>query len=295
MEPEPASRASWVWMNGAWVPREEAALDIEDRAALFGDAVYEVIRYDGGVPLALAAHARRLERSLGAMRIPVPGAVGRMEAIGGRLLELNALADASVYWQVSRGAGPRRHLPEAGMAPTVFAIARPAPPLAGASGPACCAASLLPDERWGRCDVKTVMLAPLVLAGMAARDRGADTAILHRDGLLSESVSANVMIVEAGRLLTPPADRRILAGITRGLVLELARAEGIPVAEVELPVARLHAAEEVLLSGTTTHVAAVTAVEGEAVGGGAPGPVTRWLHRLLTAEIHRRTASFRRA
>jgi D-alanine transaminase len=202
-----------------------------------------------------------------------------------RLLAENGLAesDAIVYAQVSRGAAPRTHgFPPKGTPPTVFAFARasdPPPPDGGGK------AVLLPDERWGHCDIKTVMLLPNVLAFEKAREAGAIDAILVRDGIALEGTKANLFASVKGRVRTAPNGPAILPGVTRGATIAAARRLGLAVEERPISVEELFAADEVFLASTTLWAYPIVAVDGRPIAGGRPGPIVGSLKKTLHAEF----------
>ncbi|HTR03066.1 MAG TPA: aminotransferase class IV [Thermoanaerobaculia bacterium] len=275
---------STVYLNGRFVPESEAGISPLDRGFLFSDAIYEVVRFDRGRPYRMAEHLQRMREGLDAIRIEATP--DYFPAMAERLLSENGLADADafVYTQVSRGAAPRYHaFPPEGTTPTVFAFARrtdPPPPPEGGR------AILLTDERWGRCDIKSVMLLPNVLAAQKAREAGAIDAILVRDGFALEATKANLFLVAKGTLRTAPNGPRILPGVTRGAVIEAARRLGLAVEERAFRVEEMHDAQEVFLASTTLWTYPLIAVEGRPVGGGKPGPVTRMIREALLEEFH---------
>ena len=272
-----------VYLNGRFLPREEAKISPEDRGFLFADAIYEVVRYGSGHPYRLAEHLARMRDGLTALRLPVEPSF--FPEAADRLVAENDLeeSDALVYAQVSRGAAPRYHaFPPEGTAPTVFAFARktdPPPPPEGGR------AILLPDERWGRCDIKTVMLLPNVLASQQAREAGAMEAILVRDGIAWEGTKANLFTVSMGVVRTAPRGPRILPGVTRAAALEAAAKLGYPVEERPVGVDELFSADEVFLASTTLWTYAHVEVDGRPVGGGRPGPVAARIREVLQAEF----------
>jgi D-alanine transaminase len=272
-----------VHLNGRFLPREEAKISPEDRGFLFADAIYEVVRYAAGRPYRLAEHLARMRDGLTALRIEVEPSF--FPEVAGRLVEENGLGkeDALVYAQVSRGAAPRYHaFPPQGTTPTIFAFARrtdPPPPPSGGR------AILLPDERWGRCDVKAVMLLPNVLASQRAREANAMEAILVRDGIAWEGTKANLFAVTKGVVRTAPRGPRILPGVTRGAALEAASSLGFPVEERPLAVDDLFTAEEVFLASTTLWTYSLTEIDGRTIADGRPGPVAARIREVLQAEF----------
>jgi D-alanine transaminase len=272
-----------VYLNGQYLPLEEARISPEDRGFLFADAIYEVARFNRSKPYRLAQHVERMRHGLAAVRISADS--GFYPGVAARLLEENGLAqsDAIVYAQVSRGAAPRTHaFPAVNMTPTIFAFARatdPEPPAGGGS------AILVPDERWGRCDIKTVMLLPNVLAAQKAREAGASDAILTRDGIAWEGTKANLFCVLRGVLRTAPNGPRILPGITRAAALEAARRLGLPVEERPFSIDELFAAEEVFFASTTLWTYPLVSVEGRKIGDGKPGKIAQTLKEELKREF----------
>jgi D-alanine transaminase len=272
-----------VYLSGRFVPENEAAISPLDRGFLFGDAIYEVVRYDRGRAYRLADHVQRMRDGLAAIRLAAsPDFFG---PVGERLLAENGLQekDAFVYAQVSRGAAPRYHaFPPEGTTPTIFAFARatdPPPPPDGGK------AILLTDERWGRCDIKSVNLLPNVLAAQKARDAGAIDAILVRDGFALEGTKANLFIVSKGTLRTAPNGPRILPGVTRTAAIEAAKRLGLTVEERAFSLEEMFTAQEVFFASTTMWTYPLISIEGRTIGNGKPGPVVRMLKEALLAEF----------
>mgnify|MGYP001316092452 CR=1 FL=1 len=272
-----------VFLNGQFVPYDRAVVPVEDRGFLFADAIYEVIRCYHGRPFRLEEHLARLEQSAAALELPLPYDRRRWAAIVEELLQRNQVQDGSVYIQVTRGVAPRTHTWSDGLQPTVVAIARP-----GGGPPAEAVrhgvrAITAPDNRWGLCWVKTTGLLPNVLARQQAARAGAYEAIFVRDGLVTEGTSSNVFVYLDGVLYTHPL-ANILPGVTRAVVIEVARELGLEVREQAIPVTWLARAGEVLLSGTNSEVLAVVEIDGRPVGDGKPGPV---FARLREAYLQR--------
>lgn len=287
-----------LYLNGDYLPPSQAHLSPLDRGVLFGDGVYEVIRIYGGVPFELDAHAARLTDSLRGIRLDVPGVAEQLSQVTHELIRRTGLHDAKVYWQVTRGpADHRDHAFPTPIHPTVLATIDPLPPLrpplrpplAPPLGPdeplPSVTAITRPDERWSQCWIKSLMLLPNVLAKQAARDAGCDEAILHRGGVVTEGSSTSVLMVRKGRLETHPLDGSILPSVTRRVVLDLARAMVLEVREQAVTLSDLHHADEVMIVGTTTQIAAVTRLDGRLVGNGRPGRVTRQLHEAFVASV----------
>jgi D-alanine transaminase len=272
-----------VYVDGRFVPREEAAISPEDRGFLFADAIYEVVRFYRGRAYRFTEHMERMRDGLAAVRIAAE--TSGFADVAARLLSENGLADADalVYLQVSRGSAPRAHpFPPPGTPPTVFAFARatdPPPPPGGGT------AILLPDERWGRCDIKSVMLLPNILASQQARDAGATDAIFVRDGLAIETTRANLFLAKDGAVRTAPKGPHILPGVTRGATLAAANRAGMAVEERAFTVEEMFGADELFLASTTMWTYAIVAVDGRPIGTGRPGPVAARLREMLYAEF----------
>ncbi len=279
---------STLYLDGAYKPRAKATLDVEDRGFLFGDGVYEVVRYYRGRPFAMAAHVERMRASLKAVRIAFDWSKHDLARISDELVQKNKLSDAQVYWQVTRGTAPRMHgFPPAGVAPTVLALCYPEPPLDIAARIRGMKAITRPDLRWGRCSIKSINLLPNLLDTQAALDAGADLAILVRGRIVTECPSRSLFVVERGTLLTHPLDGTILDSITRRVVIELAAAEHIAVREERFDRRKLVSAEEVIVCGTTTEIASVVEIDRRKVGDGDPGLVARKLQRGFVARVWR--------
>lgn len=275
---------SLIYLNGRFVPRREATLDVEDRGVLFADGVYEVVRYFAGRPFLMAEHERRLADSLRAIDLPPIDQAG---AISDELVRANGLRDATVYWQVTRGAaGPRKHVYDAGATPTVLMIASPAPAVDPDAGPRRVRVITTDDTRWRDCWIKSLMLLPNVLARTAAARAGADEALFVRDGRVTEGTSTSVLAVLDGVLHTHPLDGSILPGVTRAWLLRAAHDAGLTIRERAATKDQLLDADEAMICGTTTLLASVSHVDDRPIGGGAVGPVAARLHRaLLSAAV----------
>lgn len=272
-----------VYLNGAFLAKEDAHLSPDDRGFLFGDGVYEVIRSYGGRLFAAGPHLARLDRGLSILRIHgLEGA--SLEPVIDELLAHNALrdADATVYIQVTRGAAPRRHgFPSPAVPPTVYLAAQPfAPKYDVAEGVKVVTA---PDLRWARCDIKTVMLLANCLANQTAADAGADEAILVRDGVALEGTHTSFFALLDGVVRTAPKSNYILPSITREATLRLCRENDMPCDESPIYADELPHAEELFLAGTTMEVMPIVACDGRPVGTGRPGPVAGRLWELFRA------------
>jgi D-alanine transaminase len=265
-----------VYLNGQFVPYSDARIPVEDRGMQFADGVYEVVRYYDGRPFRMAQHLARLVRSAAGIELPLPP-IEEIRRAMDSLIEQQGLQDATVYLQITRGPAPRQHGLIADPAPTVIAIARPAHTVRPRPTLRVVTTS---DDRWARCYLKTTAILPNALARERARRLGADDAIFVRDGFIMEASASNVFVVFGGRLVTPPLTNYILAGITRGAILELAAGEGIPLTEEPISAHLIYQADEVFLTGTNGELGPVVAIDGRPVGEGVPGPI---FQRVLAA------------
>ena len=264
-----------AYVNGQFFPLEQATISIEDRGFQFGDGVYEVVRTYGGGPFRLHDHLSRLESSARAVSIPVPLSRTDWEGLIREGLQRSDCVSCLVYIQLTRGAAPRAHLFPSPAKPTVVMTFREIPETDRALRQQGVPVVTLPDLRWGRCSIKSLNLLANVLAKQEASDAGAKEAILVKDGLVTEGCSSNVCLVRDGTIITPPLSDQLLAGVTRAVVLELARKAGIVVDERDVPQEELTQVDELFLIGTTVEVLPVAALNGVPVGGRTPGPVTQ--------------------
>lgn len=276
-----ANSGPFVFLNGRFVARTDATLDIEDRGSLFGDGVYEVLRYYEGKALAMDAHVERLCRSLNAIRLNPGNMIDTIGEQSDSLARRNGFENALMYWHVSRGSAPRSHPIPDNITPTILMIAYPEAAVTIDTPPQEVAAAFSEDVRWHHCSIKSLMLLPAVLAQDSARRSGDDHAILHRGSTVTEGAAHNVFAIREGVLWTHPADQWILAGITRQLVIDIARTCDLIVREEAFTTTFLKNADEVLLTGTSTHVAAVVRLDDTVIGDGHAGPVSRQLQRGL--------------
>jgi D-alanine transaminase len=264
---------SLVYLNGQFLPDDQAFVPVLDRGFIFGDGVYEVIPVYGGRLFRLAEHLVRLQNNFSAVRIPDPLGDEGWTRMLDTLVAKNGGGDLSLYLQVTRGPAPRDHAMPADPTPTVFAMCNPLKPVPQDIREHGVAAITLDDIRWQYCHIKAISLLPNILLRQAALDQGAVESILIRDGLATEGAASNVFAVIDGVLVTPPKGPRLLPGITRDLILELAAAQGIAHAERDISAAELSRAEEVWTTSSTKEILAVTRLDGKPVADGKPGPV----------------------
>ena len=273
-----------VFLNGEYLPAEQARVSVDDRGYLFADGVYEVIRVYGGRPFRMDAHLDRLGHGLDDLEIELPS-LDDIEDVAEKLLDDNLLrtGDAKIYIQVTRGAAPRAHAFPKDCEPSVYVAAsklKPHPDAFFADG---VAAITVTDTRWARCDIKSISLLANVLANQRAHAQGAFEALFVRDGIVLEGSHSNLWAVYDETLVTYPASNYILSGITRDEVFDIAEAEGMMAGEGLIPEERLLDADELFLSGTTTEIMPIVNVNGFEIGEGRPGPLTLRLQQAYRA------------
>ncbi len=277
-----------AYVNGRYAPQPDACVNVEDRGFQFADGVYEVVLVHRGRFVDSGLHLDRLDRSLREMRITPPMGRAALACVLAEVVRRNRITDGLVYMQVTRGVSRRDHaFPRVAVPASLVVTAR-----AGAGLPASLdawagSAITRPDQRWARCDIKSVALLPNVLAKQAAREAGALEAILvDRDGLVTEGASTSVWMVDAqGVLRTRPLGHAILPGCTRDALMTLLGAEAIGFEERAFAAGELAAAREVFLTSATSFVKPITRLDGAPVGDGQVGPVARRLHALFMRHV----------
>jgi D-alanine transaminase len=272
-----------VYVNGRYLPRRNAMVHVEDRGYQFADGVYEVCEVRAGRMVDERRHMGRLQRSLAELRIPLPMGLTALAVVMRETIQRNRVHSGIVYLQITRGVARRDHgFPPAGTAPSIVVSARN---LDAAGNERSAAEGIavitLPDNRWERVDIKSISLLPNVLAKQEARDRGAKEAwLVDRDGRVTEGSSSNAWIVTAaGAVVTRPAEQGILHGITRSVLIEAIRAEGLAFEERPFTVAEAYAAREAFITGASLTVMPVVQIDGKSVGNGKPGAVASALRR----------------
>jgi len=266
-----------IYLNGKLIPKTEAAISPEDRGFNFADGIYEVIKYYEGKPFRYTDHMERLKRSLREIRIDFNG-FNQLEPVFQSLLEQNELAsqEAGIYLQITRGSRTRiHHFPE-NMNPTVYATAFP---FATKWDQLENGVKVITTEdiRWLRCDIKSISLLPNVLAAENAHEQDAVEAIFIRNGIVTEGSHSSFMAVKDGVVYTHPDSNLILPGITKKVVMEICRANGILVIEKGILASELAAMDEMMIVGTGSEVSPVVKIDETFVGNGKPGPVTLFL------------------
>lgn len=274
-----------VIFNGKIVDRTEVTVDLEDRGYQFGDGVYEVIRVYGGVLFTIQEHLERMAASAKAIQVKMPYTIAEMTEQIKQLIEENNVISGSVYIQLTRGVSPRNHAYPNPEVPAVYIASTKQLPEGAHPMKAGVKTILAEDIRWLRCDIKSLNLLGNIMAKQKAVETGCFEAILHRGEIVTEGSSSNVFIVKDGKVQTHPATNLILNGISRQVLLKLLRENDIPYKEEVFTTSDLKQAEEVFLTSTTSGVLPIVEMDGEKVGEGTAGPLTRQIQALFDDEI----------
>jgi D-alanine transaminase len=274
-----------AYVNGGYVPLRHAMVHVEDRGYQFGDAVYEVCEVREGRLIDERRHLARLQRSLDALQIRLPMSLAALGIVLREVVVRNRIGYGIVYLQIGRGVARRDHaFPAPDLPPSLVVTARPSN---ARRNEALAAAGIsvisVPDDRWGRVDIKTTGLLPNVLARQAAIAQGArDAWLVDKDGNVTEAASANAWIVtQAGRVVTRPADHGILKGITRTVLFDVIKAQGLSIEERAFTLAEAYAAREAFVTAASQIVLPVVRIDGHMIGEGKPGPLSIALRRTF--------------
>ncbi|HWA39855.1 MAG TPA: D-amino acid aminotransferase [Burkholderiales bacterium] len=271
---------SMVFLNGKVLPIEEAKVPVLDRGFIFGDGVYEVVPVYSRVAFRLEEHLARLERSLDAVGIRNPLTRTQWRDVVYRIVDAQSFDDQSVYFQVTRGVAKRDHAFPKNVEPTVFVMSNPLvppPPEQVEKGGRAISAQ---DNRWLRCDIKSISLLGNCLLRQLSAEANATETILFRDGRLTEASASNVFIVKNGTVVSPPKGNLILPGITYDVVVELAQANGVALQLREVTEAEVRGADEVWVTSSSKEVFPIVELDGREVGDGRPGPAFRRMYQL---------------
>jgi D-alanine transaminase len=281
-----------IWFNGRILPLAEAHLSVEDRGFQFADGVYEVARLYDGRLFALDEHLVRLERSAAGIEIQLPLSRADLAVQINQYLSQIDVGEGMLYLQLTRGAAPRNHLfpPQSGsgkLQPTLLFYFRPLPPLPAVAQVPGVKLWTMPDDRWQRCWIKSIALLPNVLAKNAAVAKGADEAVFIDNGFINECSASNIFAVLNGQLVTHPVGNKVLPGVTRAILLQLAPKLGIPVQERPWTEEEALTASELFITSTTRELSWVSHWNGRPTGPKTPGPLTTKLHTAFKDYIPR--------
>ena len=280
-----------IWINGDVSPLAGARVGVEDRGYQFADGVYEVIRLYDGRPFTLREHLKRLERSAAGIQMDLRTDRDALAAEILRFIPRAGVRDGMIYLQATRGCAPRNHLFPNNCRPTLLFYARVLPPVAAPGQGEGAKLRTVPDERWKRCWVKSIALLPNVLAKNDAVAAGADEAVFLEDGIVTECSASNLFIVRGGKVITHPVGPKVLPGITRLMLLQLAKQAGIEMIERPVAFEDAKSADEAFITSTTREISWVSTWDGRTIGKGRCGPVTLRLHQALRDRVVRETKS----
>jgi D-alanine transaminase len=278
-----------IFLNGDWMPIEEAKVSVLDRGFIYGDGVYEYVPVINGKPYRLDGHLKRLDFSCKEIGLTNPYSVAEWSALVNEIYARNGTHDQAVYWQVTRGVAKRDHSFPVGVTPTVFMMSNPLPKLTQDqidNGVPC---FTLPDTRWHRCHIKSISLLGNVLARQHATEHGGAEVVMLRDGFLTEASSSNVFCVFGDTIVSAPKDNLILGGITLDAVFELAKKAGMKLEVRPVLAAEMWAADEMWLSSSSKGVIAITTLDDKPIGNaahkGKPGPMFKKMFALVQADL----------
>lgn len=272
-----------VYLNGKFLPIERAKISVLDRGFLFGDGVYEVICVYSGKPFRLTKHLTRLQASLDAIKLPFVVDHEEFTKIFTRLLVKNHVArgDYSIYVQITRGAASTRIRSfSEKITPTIFVLTKKIKPISVQELRKGKKAITLPDIRWQYCYIKTISSLPSILLFQEAFEQGCADAILIRNGYVLEGTSSNVFIVKKAKIITPPLSKNNLSGVTREIILQLARERGLDLKEKKIKLTELNIADEIWISSSTRGIFPIVKLNGKPVGKGKVGPIWRKMINL---------------
>ena len=278
-----------IYLNGAWMPVEDAKVSVLDRGFIFGDGVYEYVPVINGRPHRLEGHLTRLNNSCNEIGLTNPYSNAKWAELVSQIAEKNGSHDQGVYWQITRGVAKRDHSFPVGVEPTVFMMSNPLPKLTQEqidNGVPC---YTFPDTRWHRCHIKSISLLGNVLAKQHASEQGGAEVVMLRDGFLTEASASNVFCVFGDTIVSAPKDHHILGGITLDAVSDLAKKAGMKLEVRPVTEAEMWAADEMWLSSSSKGVLAITTLDDKPIGNaahkGKPGPVFRKMFALVQADL----------
>ncbi|HPT56134.1 MAG TPA: D-amino acid aminotransferase [Casimicrobium sp.] len=279
-----------IFLNGAWMPIEEAKVSVLDRGFIYGDGVYEYVPVIKGKPYRLEQHLIRLDNSCKEIGLKNPYTNAQWTKLVHEIVAKNGTHDQGVYWQITRGVAKRDHSFPVGVEPTVFMMSNPLPKLTQEqidNGVPC---YTFPDTRWHRCHIKSISLLGNVLAKQHASEQGGAEVVMLRDGFLTEAAASNVFCVFGDTIVSAPKDHHILGGITLDAVVDHAAAAGMKLEVRPVSEAEMWAADEMWLSSSSKGVLAITTLDDKPIGNaahkGKPGPVFKKMFALVQADLY---------
>jgi D-alanine transaminase len=274
----------WIWLNGKISPLADAKISVEDRGFQFADGVYEVIRFYNGKLFTLPEHLARLKRSAEGIKITLPMEPAELQIEIERLLAKSALQEGMIYLQLTRGAAPRNHVCE-NIAHTLLFYARELPPIPEPGAGEGVKLISVADERWRRCWIKSIALLPNILAKNEPAAKGADEAVFIENGLVTECAASNIYLILGNRLITHPVGPKVLPGITRAIILEIAPTLGLTVEERGFSLEDIRKSDEIFITSTTREVAWVAAWNNHPIRSNGCGAITKKLHQAYRQKV----------
>lgn len=279
-----------VYLNWTFLDHNKANVSVSDRGFVFGDGIYEVTRVVEGKFFMENEHLIRLDEGLKGLKIDLDSKTrNQIPEISRELIKKNGhtKGEASVYLQITRGAAwPRtHHFPDPPVKPTIYLSSGAFTPHTDLHKSGVDTIKIA-DVRWARCNLKTINLLPNTLAKQQAIDAGVNSAVMVRDGMITESPNANIFGVRGGQLYTYPASNYILSGITRSAVISIAQSLGIPLHFTPIREDELYTFDELFFSGTTTDIQPINRVDGKKIGSGKPGPIVKMIQKAYTDMLH---------
>ena len=273
-----------VYVNGEYLPEEQGKISIFDRGFLFADGVYEVTAVIAGRLVDHDPHMERLERSLAELRMGWPCTKDELRAMHMEMVKRNKLGEGIVYMQVTRGSADRDFKFPKDATPTLVAFTQELKLVDNPNATVGVKVVTIPDIRWARRDIKSVMLLAPVLGKQEAYEKGAHEGWMVEDGFVTEGTSSNAYIVRDGKVITRGLSNAILAGCTRRALFRLAKDHGVTIEERAFTAEEAYAADEAFLTSASQFVMPIVDIDGQRIGGGQPGPVTRKLRELFLEE-----------
>ena len=274
-----------LWLNGDIIPQADTRLNVEDRGFQFADGVYEVIRLYDGRPFTLIEHLDRLAKSAAGIELSVPMTPRELADHILRFIPRTGVRDGMIYLQLTRGVAARNHIFPEKSTPTLLFYARPLPAVLPAGEAVGVRLMTVADERWKRCWIKAIALLPNVLAKNAAVAKGYDEAVFVENGIVSECSASNLFAVLGNKVVTHPVGSKVLPGITRQVLLQLAASVRVRLEERPIGIDEIRHADELFITSTTREISWVSALNDLSIGDGSCGPVTLRLHRAFQQRV----------
>ncbi len=282
--------SEWIWINGETIPMAEARIDVEDRGFQFADGVYEYFRVYRGKAFAVREHLHRLARSAAGIILEMPLDQAALSLEIQKLVDRSGHRDGFVYLQLTRGISARNHAFPDQTRPTLLFYVRPLPPAPLPGEGEGIKLLTVPDDRWKRCWIKAIALLPNVLAKNAALAAGADEAVFLDNDIVTECAACNIFAVHGNKIMTHPVGSRVLPGITRALLIDIAPTIGLSVDERRFTEEDARRSDELFITSTSREIAWVARWNDRYIGQARCGAVTKRLHQALQDHIHREIA-----